>query len=163
MMYTISMGKRGSAAESNQPQPWIFEEIESSGLKWADFAKALDELPQTINSWKKRGYVPGAKWRDVARVLKRSMNWVAYGADNPEWLIEEATGPELNAIIAALGYETEALRRVWVRIQALMPDATSWPVAQQTDLILLVADTHGEHVTIEQLMKLMRRLHHSKM
>lgn len=139
------------------PQPWIFAAFEQSGLTQTEIGHRIGESPQTINNWIARGRVPSSKWRKIAVFLGKSMDWVAWGVDKRPLSLAGASGPELDAIIAAAGYDPADLRRIWIKVSNLHPGVARLTPAQQADLLILVADTCGTDVHADQLSRLMRR------
>jgi len=45
----------------------------------AEFARRMEELPQTINNWRKRGKIPGDKIFKAAGVLNCDAHWLQEG------------------------------------------------------------------------------------
>ena len=140
------------------PQPWIFEAFNATGLSQTEIGVRIGESPQTINNWIARGRVPASKWRKIAVFLGKSMDWVAWGTEKRTKTLVGASGPALDAIIAAAGYDPERLKALWVKIEALRPSVASMDPEQKADLLLLVADTNGENIDADLLTRLIRRL-----
>jgi phage repressor protein C with HTH and peptisase S24 domain len=57
-------------------------------LKWslADLAREIQESPQTINNWKKRGRIAGAKRATVAAKVGRTSDWLATGKEDQRYV-----------------------------------------------------------------------------
>lgn len=57
--------------------------INEMDMKNAEFCRLIGELPQTVNSWRKRGTVPAEKLIRVSKAIGKSTDWILTGQQTP--------------------------------------------------------------------------------